>query len=91
MEFIMNKEELKNRIDTRVPIYIKANSNIDFGIDHVIEIGKSILYDYHEIINGGGFVKSFNGNDLEATFAKADMIIKVELQKVRYKFYIKYK
>ena len=74
------KEDLKERIDKKVPEYLRRNIKIlDFNPDdfsHLKNIGKSILYDKFEIINGGGFVKAFNSNDLSNTFAKADATIK---------------
>jgi len=71
-----DKKDLKERIDIKVPIYLKKNSNIfdfdDESFAHLVSIGKSILYDKFDIIPGGGFVKAFNSNDLSLTYSKAD-------------------
>jgi len=72
----MNKDDLKKRIDTKVPDYIRRHIDVlDFvpvNYQHVINIGKQILYDKFDIMSGGGFVKAFNNNDLHGVYSRAD-------------------
>ena len=75
----MNKEQLKEAIDAKVSKYIWANYDSSINsisaAEHVIAIGKSILYDKHQIMSGGGFVSAFNRNDLRMAHATADVDI----------------
>ena len=71
-----NREQIEKYVENKLTQYAKYHSVSDVDIDHVVNMGVAVLETRHPEIgpgySHGDFVNAIIGNDLEATFARAD-------------------
>lgn len=71
-----NREQIEKYVENKLESYAKYHIVTTNDFDHVINMGVAVLETRHPEIgpgySHGGFASAVVGNDLEATFARAD-------------------